>query len=61
MTNMIPVDFMTKLPTEELKAQFFKELMAPISDPLAPLPSSEEQTAHREALYEKFKDKIGDL
>lgn len=52
---------MAKLPTEELKEQFFKELMEHISDPLAPLPSSEEQTAHREALYQKFKDNIGDL
>jgi len=52
---MLPIDLMMKLPTEELKAQFFKELMEPISDPLAPLPSAEEQEEHRKKLFEKFE------
>ena len=52
---------MAKLPTEELKAQFFKELMAPINDPIAPLPSAEEQIRHREAVMEKFEKFVDNL
>lgn len=55
---MLPVDLMAKLPTEELKAAFFKELLEPISGELTPLPSVEEQTAHREALMAKYKQFI---
>jgi|CryBogDrversion2_7_1035282.scaffolds.fasta_scaffold53647_1 hypothetical protein len=52
--EMLPVDLMLKLPTEDLKAQFFKELMSLISDPLAPLPTFEEQKSHLTELMNRY-------
>lgn len=58
VTEMRPIDLMSRLPTEELKAQFFKELMEPVSDPLAPLPSAEAQEQHRTQLMAKYIEKL---
>lgn len=56
---MTPVNFMAKLPTEELRSQFFRELMLPISDPLlTEFPTADEQQTHINNLFAKFEPYI---
>lgn len=50
---------MAKLPTEELRSQFFRELMLPISDPLlTEFPTADEQQTHINNLFAKFEPYI---
>ena len=58
--SIAPVDFMAKLPTQELKDKFFKELLEPMSDPLGSIPDAETQRIHRDNLMEKYSEYIGD-